>query len=82
MRWSLSLKWLHILSSVLPVGTGLGSAYYLYFANRSREVAALAVVTRLVVRADWWCAILPPQIRQGREYHALSISTNRSSTWD
>jgi len=50
----LGLKWLHILSSVLLVGTGFGSAYYLFFANRSRDVAALAVVTRLVVRADWW----------------------------
>lgn len=54
MSWYLSLKWLHILSSVLLVGTGFGSAYYLYFANRSRDVAALAVLTRLVVRADWW----------------------------
>jgi len=50
----LGLKWLHILSSVLLVGTGFGSAYYLFFANRRRDVAALAVVTRLVVRADWW----------------------------
>jgi len=45
----LGLKWLHILSSVLLVGTGFGSAYYLFFANRSRDVAALSVVTRLVV---------------------------------
>ena len=61
VNWYLSLKWLHILSSVLLLGTGFGTAYYLYFANRSRDVAALAVVTRLVVRADWWCAILPPK---------------------
>lgn len=64
MSLYLTLKWLHILSSVLLVGTGLGSAYYLYFANRSRDAAVLAVVTRLVVRADWWfttpTAILQP----------------------
>lgn len=54
MTGYLGLKWLHILSSVLLVGTGFGSAYYLFFVNRSRDVAALAVVTRLVVRADWW----------------------------
>lgn len=54
MSWYLTLKWLHILSSVLLVGTGFGSAYYLFFANRSRNVAALAVLTPLVVRADWW----------------------------
>jgi len=36
------------------VGTGLGSAYYMFFANRSRDLAAQAVVARLVVQADWW----------------------------
>jgi uncharacterized membrane protein len=45
---------LHILSSVLIVGTGLGTAFYLFFANRSKSVPAIAVVSRLVVRADWW----------------------------
>ena len=54
MNWYLTLKWLHILSSVALVGTGFGTAYYLFFVNRSRSVAAQAVVTRLVVRADWW----------------------------
>ncbi len=54
MSLYLTVKWLHILSSVLLVGTGFGSAYYLFFANRSRDVAAIAVVGRLVVRADWW----------------------------
>lgn len=48
------VKTLHILSSVLLVGTGFGTAFYLYFANRSRSVEAIAVVSRLVVRADWW----------------------------
>jgi uncharacterized membrane protein len=50
----LLLKWLHVLSSVVLVGTGFGSAFYMFFANRSGSVAAQAVVTRLVVRADWW----------------------------
>jgi uncharacterized membrane protein len=54
MNTYLILKWLHIVSSVLMVGTGLGSAFYMYFTNRSGSVAAQAVVTRLVVRADWW----------------------------
>ena len=48
------IKTLHILSSVVLVGTGFGTAFYLFFANRSRSVAAIAVVSRLVVRADWW----------------------------
>lgn len=54
MSLYLTIKWLHIVSSVVLVGTGLGSAYYMFFTNRSRDVAAQAVVSRLVVRADWW----------------------------
>jgi uncharacterized membrane protein len=50
----LVVKWLHILSSVVLVGTGFGSAYYLFFANRSGDTATQATVGRLVVRADWW----------------------------
>ena len=54
MNLYLLLKTLHILSSVLLVGTGFGSAFYMYFANRSGDLNAQAVVSRLVVRADWW----------------------------
>ena len=54
MNAYLLLKSLHILSSVLMVGTGLGSAFYMFFTLRSRNGPALAVVSRLVVRADWW----------------------------
>ncbi|AIY41569.1 hypothetical protein LT85_2411 [Collimonas arenae] len=54
MNAYLLLKWLHILSSVLLVGTGFGSAFYLYFINRTRNPVAIASVVRLVVRADLW----------------------------
>lgn len=50
----LALKWFHILSSVLMVGTGFGSAFYMFFINRTGSVEAQALVSRLVVRADWW----------------------------
>jgi len=49
----LALKWLHIVSSTLLFGTGLGSAFYMFFANVSRDVRAIAVVSRYVVIADW-----------------------------
>src|SRR4051794_32406572 len=49
----LTLKWLHILSSTFLFGTGVGSAFYMFFTNRSRDVRAIAVVTRNVVIADW-----------------------------
>lgn len=48
------LKWLHILSSTLLFGTGLGSAYYMFFASRGGDPRTVAAVVRLVVRADWW----------------------------
>lgn len=50
----LLIKTLHVLSSVLLVGTGFGSAFYLFFANRTGSVPAIAAVSSLVVRADWW----------------------------
>jgi uncharacterized membrane protein len=34
-------------------GTGIGSAWYMLFANVSRDVRAIAVVSRYVVIADW-----------------------------
>lgn len=49
----LVVKWLHILSSTLLFGTGLGSAWYMLFANVSRDVRAIAVVAKYVVIADW-----------------------------
>lgn len=54
MSLFLILKWIHILSSTVLVGTGFGTAFYMYFTNRSRVVAAQAVVAHWVVRADWW----------------------------
>jgi len=49
----LIVKWLHIVSSTLLFGTGIGSAFYMLFSSLSRDVRAIAVVSRHVVRADW-----------------------------
>ncbi len=49
----LILKYLHVLSSTLLFGTGIGSAFYLLATTLSRDVRAIAVVARMVVRADW-----------------------------
>lgn len=46
-------KWLHVLSSTLLFGTGLGTAFYMFVINRSGNVQAIAVMTRWVVRGDW-----------------------------
>lgn len=47
------VKTLHILSMVLLFGTGLGSAFYKWMADRSGNVTHIAVTNRHVVLADW-----------------------------
>lgn len=49
----LIVKWLHVMSSTVLFGTGLGSAFYMFVVNRTRNVKAIAVVSRRVVLADW-----------------------------
>lgn len=56
-------KLIHILSSVALVGVGGGSAFYMYFTLRTRNVEAIAAVSRLVVIADW-CFTTPAIVVQ------------------
>ena len=49
----LTIKTLHILSMVLLFGTGFGSAFYKWMADRSRNVTHMAITNRHVVLADW-----------------------------
>ena len=46
-------KWVHIISSTLLFGTGLGSAFYMFFASRTRDPRVIATVVKYVVIADW-----------------------------
>jgi uncharacterized membrane protein len=47
------IKTLHILSATLLFGTGLGTAYFMWSANRTRDARVTAAVAKHVVRADW-----------------------------
>ncbi len=49
----LLLKWIHILSSTILFGTGIGSAFYMFMANRRKDTASIYFATRHVVIADW-----------------------------
>lgn len=49
----LFIKWIHIVSSTLLFGTGLGSAFYKYMADRSRNIQTMAYTNKNVVLADW-----------------------------
>jgi uncharacterized membrane protein len=47
------LKWLHILSSTVLFGTGIGSAFYLLVATLGRDTRTVAAISGYVVVADW-----------------------------
>ncbi|WP_144641232.1 DUF2269 family protein [Bordetella genomosp. 13] len=49
----LAIKLLHILSSTLLFGTGIGSAFYLLCVVLGRDARVVAAVARIVVIADW-----------------------------
>jgi uncharacterized membrane protein len=46
-------KWLHVVSSTILFGTGLGTAFYLLVTSRSGDARVVAGVARRVVLADW-----------------------------
>lgn len=48
----LTLKWLHILSSTLLLGTGLGIAFFMWMAHLTRDARTIAATARVVVIAD------------------------------
>ena len=47
------LKWIHILSATILFGTGIGSAFLMFTANRRKDVAGVYFAARHVVIADW-----------------------------
>ena len=47
------LKVLHIVSSTVLFGTGLGTAFFKWAVDRSGNVSAIRVVSEKVVLADW-----------------------------
>ena len=47
------LKWVHVLSSTILFGAGVGSAFHLFAATLRRQVDGISMATRNVVLADW-----------------------------
>lgn len=47
------IKTLHILSATVLFGTGLGTAFFMWRANRTRDAHIIASVAKQVVLADW-----------------------------
>jgi uncharacterized membrane protein len=49
----MTAKWLHVLSSAVLFGTGIGTAFHMFFATLDREPRVVYVVAKHVVIADW-----------------------------
>jgi uncharacterized membrane protein len=49
----LALKWIHVMSSTILFGAGVGSAFHLFSATLQRGTPGAATATRNVVWADW-----------------------------
>lgn len=49
----LFLKLIHIISSTILFGTGIGTACNMFLAHRTRDVFIIATTARYVVFADW-----------------------------
>ncbi len=48
----LALKLVHIIGAAVLFGTGLGIAFFMLMAHRTRDAAAVAATARIVVIAD------------------------------
>jgi uncharacterized membrane protein len=48
-----TLEWVHILSSTVLFGTGIGTAFQMWVAHLRGDPRAIAVVAGNVVLADW-----------------------------
>jgi uncharacterized membrane protein len=53
MNAYLLIKCLHILSSTVLFGTGIGIAFFKWITDRSGDVRAIRVVMERIVLADW-----------------------------
>lgn len=53
MNEYLVVKTIHVISSTFLFGTGIGSAFYMFFASLNRDPRVVLFVTRYVVIADW-----------------------------
>ena len=76
-----AVRIVHILGTVLLFGTGMGTAFFLLMAYRSRDIDAIRVTARHVVIADWLftapAAVLQPitgallMVQLGRRYDTV-----------
>lgn len=82
MNTFLALKTLHLLGAAVLLGTGAGIAYFQWTAYRSRDLSAIRVTTRRVVRADWLFTTPAVLIQPATGIAMMSIAGHSyASTW-
>jgi uncharacterized membrane protein len=76
------IRLLHILSSALMLGVGIGAFWFMVTAARSGSPAAIAVTTRNAVRAEWFIAA-PVAVIQPTTGYLLMLQLGHPlhSTW-
>lgn len=47
------IKFIHVLSSTILFGTGVGTACVMFYAHRTRNTTVIASISQYVVFADW-----------------------------
>jgi uncharacterized membrane protein len=52
-----TIRLLHVVSSALMFGVGVGAFWFMTTAVRSGDLAAIAITTRNAVRAEWVIAV-------------------------
>jgi len=57
------IKWVHVISSAILFGTGIGIAFFKWMSDRNGNPAAQASILKIVTVADW-CFTLPAVIVQ------------------
>ena len=53
MDWYSFIKVLHVISSTILFGTGIGIAFFMWWAHRTSDIQAKAYATRTTVLADF-----------------------------
>lgn len=80
-----TVKWLHILSSTLLFGTGLGTAYFMICAALTRDAKIAAAVGKNVILADWLFTATTVVIQPVTGFYLVYIAdiplTNRWILW-
>lgn len=78
----ITAKWLHILSSTLLFGTGIGTAYYMICAVLTRDAKIIAAVGKNVIIADWLFTVTTIVIQPVTGFYLIYLTDiSLTSVW-